>query len=426
MLVDLKYGDGSVSLSLEGAASIQYLQEGNTPAITDLQTAFQRAVTVDCIGSLPLNKVVCKDDKVTIIISDITRFWMRQDKICPLLVEYLCDIIGVPEQNIVFLVALGTHRPQTEHELQSLVSASVYSRFQVINHDCKGELVAVGTTTRGTVVQVNPLAVGRKVILIGGTVHHLMSGYGGGRKSILPGVSGEDTVFANHSHALAPNAQRSNPKIGMGILDGNPIHEDMVEAAGFINPVFGINVIANSRQEQCGIICGHWLKAWEESCRLVQAYFGLPIAKKSDVVIASCGGYPKDINLYQAVKTLLNASQALKDGGTMVFLAECREGGGTPAFFDWIKPLCEGRLDPALREAFTISGYIFYAACEAIAKANVLMLTKIQPEVIAPMSLQAFTDIKELEKKLDVSGKDVYIMPYGGSVVPYVLNENRS
>jgi len=267
---------------------------------------------------------------------------------------------------------------------------------------------------------VNPLAIGRKVILLGGTVHHLMSGYGGGRKSILPGVSSQETICQNHVHALDPVLPRSNPHIGMGVLADNPVHEDMVEAASLVAPAFGINLVVNGRSECCAIVCGHWLHAWENSCRMVQDFFGLPISKRADVVIASCGGFPKDINLYQAVKTLLNAAQALKDGGTLIFLAECREGGGAPSFFDWIQPLKEGRLDAALRADFTIAGYIFYAACEAVLKGKVLMLTKIASDVVAPMAIQAFSSMDQLQAELDVSGKDVYVMPYGGSIVPYL------
>ncbi len=417
----LKYGDGEVTLDLGGALSVEYLTEGSAPVIGDLPSAFFRAVTKECVACAPLNEVIGPKDKVTVIVSDITRFWMRQDKICPLLADYLCRVIGVKEENIVFLVALGTHRPQTTEELQKLVSSEVYSRFQVVNHDCEAlDLVDVGVTSRGTQVRVNPLVVNRKVIIISGTVHHLMSGFGGGRKSIVPGVSGPDTICQNHIHSLDPNAPRSNPLIGMGILKDNPVHEDMAEAAALVSPAFGINLVANGRQEHCALVCGHWLHAWEKSCRMVQEYFGVPIKKKADVVIASCGGFPKDINLYQAVKTLLNAAQALKDGGTMVFLAECREGGGTPEFFDWIKPLAQDRLDPALREDFTISGYIFYAACEAIRKGRVLMLTKLSADTVAPMALEAFSDIKALQKALDVHGKDVYVMPYGGFIVPYI------
>ncbi len=423
MEVSLKYGEGEVTLALTGAASVEFLLEKPSPVIMDLQTAFLQAVTTDRVDSPPLCEVIKPWDKVTVLVSDITRYWMRQDKICPLLADYLCNQIGVRKENIVFLVALGTHRRQSPEEMEKLVSSQVFRSFEILNHNCSAkDLVTVGTTSRGTKVRLSPLVVGRKVILIGGTVHHLMSGFGGGRKSILPGVSSQDTIFQNHIHSLDPGAPRSSPLIGMGVLMGNPVHEDMVEAAQMVNPAFSINLVVNSRQELCALYCGHWLHAWEKSCNTVQELFGLPIGKKADVVIASCGGYPKDINLYQAVKTLLNASQALKDGGTLVFLAECREGGGTPAFFDWIKPLKDDRLDEALRVGFTISGYIFYAACEAIARVKVLMLTQLKPDVTASMSLEAYDDISSLSKKLDLLGKDVYVMPYGGAVVPYVAD----
>ena len=294
MQTALKYGDGEATLDLSGALSVEFLTEGPAPVIDDLPSAFLRAVTAECVDCAPLNEVIGSQDKVTVVVSDITRFWMRQDKICPLLADYLCQVIGVKEENIVFLVALGTHRPQTTEELQKLVSPQVYSRFQVVNHDCEAlDLVDVGVTSRGTQVRVNPLVVGRKVIIIGGTVHHLMSGFGGGRKSILPGISGTGTICQNHIHSLDPSAPRSNPHIGMGILKDNPVHEDMVEAAALVAPAFGINLVANGHQEHCALVCGHWLHAWEKSCRMVQEYFGVPIKKKADVVIASCGGYPR-------------------------------------------------------------------------------------------------------------------------------------
>jgi nickel-dependent lactate racemase len=209
MEVSLKYGEGEVTLALTGAASVEFLREKPSPVIRDLQQAFLQAVTAGCVDSPPLCEVIKPSDKVTVLISDITRFWMRQDKICPLLADYLCSTVGVRKENIVFLVALGTHRPQTPEELEKLVSPQVYWEFEVLNHDCKAQdLVTVGTTSRGTKVHVNPLVAGRKLIIISGTVHHLMSGFGGGRKSILPGVSSQETISQNHIHSLDPGAPR--------------------------------------------------------------------------------------------------------------------------------------------------------------------------------------------------------------------------
>ncbi len=418
---ELRYGDKTVPVDLSAAKSVTVLKEKEIAAIEDLNASFLQAVEQDCINSRPLKELVLPGDQVTIVISDITRFWMRQDKICTLLVDYLHNL-GIAYHDMAVLVALGTHRPQSVEELKQLAGEETYAKVQVVNHDCMAEnLVDVGVTPMGTRVLVNPLAVGRKVILIGGTVHHLMAGFGGGRKSILPGICAKSTINQNHIHSLSPDQPRSNPLIGMGRLEENPIDRDMNDAAALVNPVFGINIVVNSQSRHCRLLCGHWKSAWEESCRVVQQVMGLPIPQKADMVVVSCGGYPKDINLYQAVKSLLNAAQAVKDGGQIVFLAECREGGGAPAFFSWIESLKKGSLDADLRADFSIAGYIFYACCEVIARSQVLMLTQIDPQTAAQMGMQAVCTPGELAAKLDAAGKDVYVMPSGGSVVPFVM-----
>jgi len=417
----LGYGEASIAMGFEGAKSVRVLKGGNIQASGDDKTAFLRAVNAECVASKPLSALIAPGDQVTIVISDITRFWMRQDRVCAQLVPYLHDTLGVAYEDIVILVALGTHRAQTEEELKTLVSPEIYEKVKVVNHDClAADLKYVGTTSRGTDVYVNPLAVGRRVIVISGTIHHLMAGYGGGRKSILPGICGKTSINQNHIHSLSPTQPRSNPLIGMGLLEDNPLNLDMNEAAELVAPVFGINVIKDSQTGNYRLICGDFAKAWEESCRVAQEMMGVPIEKKADIVVVSCGGYPKDINLYQGVKSLVNAAEAVKDGGQIIFLAECREGGGTPDYFGWIDSLRNGTLDPDLRRDFTIAGYIFYASCEVMAKAEVLMLTEIPPETLDGMGARVFPDMESLLRQVDFAGKDVYVMPYGGYTVPYL------
>ncbi len=414
----LKYGRETVTMDLSGAESVFYLYGSDMPTIGNLEEAFIRAVEEDCAGR-PLKERIAPGDRVTIILSDITRFWMRQDKISELLVKYL-EACGVRDEDISVLIALGTHRMMTESELEMLASPYVYARCIVVNHNCDAEdLVSIGVTRHGNRVEVNPLAVGRKVITVGGTVHHLMAGYGGGRKSILPGICSRETIRRNHSMALDPIEPHSSGLVGSGKLTGNPINEDMDDAAALVNPVFGINIVVNAQSEHSGLFCGDFHEAWVRSCEFCQKYYGREIAGESDVVIASCGGYPKDLNLYQGVKSLLNGVNAMKPGGTFVFLCECPEGGGAPDFFNWTKPLSEGRLDEALREAFTIAGYIFYASCEAIRKAGrFLMLSRIDPELVRDMRIECFSDIGEIERELQLAGKSVTVIPYGGYVLP--------
>ena len=417
--VELKYGNGEISINLEGAKSVEILNEKPMDEIKDLKEAFIKGITTEVVNSKPLNEIVDKDDKVTIVISDLTRFWQRQDLICEQLVNYLSEELKVKYENIVVVVALGSHRKQSEEELCKLASKSVYDKVKVVNHDCDADdLIKVGTTPSGTEVYVNSLVVGRKVIMVTGTVHHIMAGFGGGRKSIIPGVAGRKTIRQNHIQSLSKTEKKSDPLVGARLLNRNPINEDMNEAAKFIDVAFGINIIVNSDSKHSKLICGNFHDAWLQSCKYVDDAYGLPIKKEADIVIASCGGYPKDINLYQSTKSLFNATRAVKEGGTLILLAECSEGGGTPDFFNWINPLKRGVLDEELRSNFTIGGYIFYAACETIAKSNVYMLSSIDSDVVKDMKIIASNNIEELLNNIDCKDKDVYVIPYGGNVVP--------
>ncbi len=418
--VQLKYGTGTVVFAIDGAKSIEYLHENSMRVIEDIKAEFIHCVTDGVIGSRPLKELIAPDDPVTVVISDMTRFWMRQDIILELLVRYLHDEMQIPYSSIEVLVALGTHRKNTEADLRKLAGDFVYEHAAgVRDHDCDApELVYIGTTSYGTRVSINPLAVGRKVICIGGTVHHIMAGYGGGRKSIVPGIASRETIRMNHERALDPAKPMTDPRVASGLIADNPINRDMLEAGALVHVTFGISIVVDSASRHSGLFCGDFDKAWKKSCAYVQRGYGLPIDHQADIVIASCGGFPKDLNFYQSTKSLFNASRAVREGGTLILLAKCSEGSGSKDFFDWIKPLSEGCLDESLRKAFTIGGYIFYAACESIRRSETLLLSDMEPEVIKDMGISSYKEIGSLLENVDFKDKDVYIMPYGGSVMP--------
>mgnify|MGYP005797803047 CR=1 FL=1 len=420
----LKYGKSEVEIDLSGAKHVEVLTENPMQQITDIAKEFQACVEEKVIGSKPLKELITPQDDVTIIISDMTRFWMRQDIICELLVKYLHDQMGVDYQKIDVVIALGSHRKNSAEEREQLASTFVYQHVhQVVDHDCDAETVYVGTTSFGTEVWVNPLVVGRKVIVISASVHHIMAGYGGGRKSIIPGVASRKTIRMNHCHALDPQAPKSDSRVGSGKVLDNPINLDMNEAGRMVHPVFGISVCVDTASKFSGLFCGDFDAAWKASCLYIQKSYGLPLEKEADVVFVSCGGFPKDLNFYQSTKSLFNGVRAMKKGGTIVILAECNEGSGAKDFFDWIEPLKEGHLDESLRANFTIGGYIFYAACEAIAKGRVLLLTSLVPEELQAMGISCFDSTETLMKEVDLAGKDVYVIPYGGSVMPQLRED---
>ena len=421
----LRWGDAAVDVPVEGAAQLDVLEEKRFPVLEDVPAALWQGLEHP-IGCPPLASLIGPSDPVTIVISDITRIWMHQDRITEELLRYLHEVLHVAFDRIVILVAVGSHRAQTKEEMARIASPYAAEHVRIVNHDALSDgLISLGVTRFGTPVRVNPLAVGRKVILIGGTVNHLLAGYGGGRKSILPGISGWETIQKNHSQALDPILPRSSTAVGLGRLSGNPVHEDMMDAARMVNPCFSINLVVSGAGKYLGILCGDWEKAWLKSCELVDQVFGVEIPRAYDVVIASAGGFPRDINLYQGCKTLINAMQAVRPGGEVVFLAECREGGGPPQFFDWIKPQQEGRLDSALRENFTIAGYIFYALCEMARQARVSMLTRLNPQQAGAMGIAAFAKPDDLLSSLSFRGKRVLVLPNGGAVVPRIQSKNN-
>ena len=159
----LGYGSSQVEAAFDGAKSVRCLEPAAQPAIEDVREAFHAAAHSP-IGGAPLEQLVSSEDLVTIVISDVTRFWSRQDLVCRELVAFLHEECGVLHQNMTVLVALGTHRGQSEKELRQIASEEVYQKVKVVCHDCDGPLAYLGETSFGTPVWVNPLAVGRKVI----------------------------------------------------------------------------------------------------------------------------------------------------------------------------------------------------------------------------------------------------------------------
>ncbi len=418
--VTLPYGAGKIEFDVKGAASVETILPNPMREITDFVSAFTHSVEDEAISGVTLKSAISADDEVTIVVSDITRSWMHQERIIPLLVDYLHNNIGLPYENMVILIANGTHRAESEEEMVKICTKEVADHVRVVNHNCDADdLVYLGDTSFGTPIEVNPLVTGRKVIVIGGTVHHVIAGFGGGRKNILPGVSGRKTIQKNHSHSLDPKEPRTDDRVGARKLKGNPVNEDMIEAAHMVHVDFGINLVVAESGLYSGIFSGDPDASWEESCRYVAECFEVPLPKDADVILCSSGGYPKDINLYQGSKGMLNLVGALKPGGVLFWACECREGGGQAEYFDWLVPLQEGHLEPSLRADFTIDGYIFFLTVESAARGSkTYLLTELDPDLIRPMGLIASSDPEELISQIDFTDKKVYVFPYGANVVP--------
>lgn len=414
------YGSGAVTLPLPEEQILSVLHGHETPPIADIPAALRRALASP-IGMPAFSDWVRPGESVCLVISDLSRFWMRQDLVIPHLVNEMNEC-GIPDENITILVASGTHAGGDEKVLRTLVTDGIFGRVRVVNHDCRAkDPVFLGTTSFGTEVRINRIAAeADRVVTLGACTHHVMAGYGGGRKSILPGISALETIRQNHTFALDPEAFRPSPKTGNGVTKGNPLHLDMCEAAALLPRLFTVNLVMNADMRLSHIFAGDFMQSWEAGCRAVDAIYRSPIREKADAVIASCGGFPKDMSLYQGTKAIDNVEGALKPGGTLILFIEARDGGGPAEYFDWIAPLQDGSFEKKLRENFTVPGYIFLLNCEQARRYRILMLTSVSAKTLAPMGIQAFSDPQALLKAADLAGKSIYVIPNGSTVVPRV------
>ena len=242
------------------------------------------------IDSAPLKELVKPGEKVCLVISDVTRRWQSPETYIPILVAEL-ESAGIRDEDILIISATGTHRRQTPEEHKGMVTEAVYDRIQVVDHQCTDQenLAYVGTTTRGTPVWLDKRALEcDKIILTGGVVYHFMAGFGGGRKSILPGIAGRETIMKNHNLALNPGlGHGSNPNVRSANMNAsNPVHEDMMEACSLANPAFLVNVVVNDDQQIIAAFAGNWVTAHQAACDLVDRMYGVPVREKTPQVIA--------------------------------------------------------------------------------------------------------------------------------------------
>ena len=418
------YGKGSVAVPLDEGSVLAVLHGNEAPAIEDIRAALFESL-VHPIGAKPLSETIPAGASVALVVSDMSRFWMRQDLVIPHLVSYLHEACGVSYERLTIVVANGTHTGGDEKDLRTLVTDAVFEKVRVENHDCEAkDLVYLGTTAHGTPVYINrTVATADVVVCLGACTHHIMAGFGGGRKSILPGVSGLGTIRRNHAYSLDDRALRSNPRIGNGVLAGNPLHEDMCEAAAMLPHLFMVNLVMNAQMELTAIFSGHYLKSWEEGCKLVNQIYQVDVPAAADVIVTSCGGFPKDISLYQGTKTIDNVESGLKPGGTLILMIEAPEGGGPEEYFGWCKNLLDGTIEQRLREAFTVAGYIFFQNCEQAQRQKILLYSSIPDELVRPMGMRSFSDMHALLSEANLDRKSIYVIPNGATVVPHIARE---
>ncbi len=424
---ELGFGDGTFKVALPEKQILNVVEGKQVEAIKDVAAAV-KAVLNNPIGTPPLKEVVKKGDKVAIVASDITRKWVRHDMFLPTLLNEL-NAAGVPDGDITLVVALGAHRHHTHEENVATYGQEVVNRVKIEQSYAPAteDFVHIGTTSRGHETYVNKhVANADKVILTGGIVYHLMAGFGGGRKAIMPGVSGYASIQNNHSLCLHEEVGKGiSSRCISGKLEGNFMHEDMTEMAKLVNPAFLLNAVFTPEGEFARFVAGHWYDAWLEGTKTVEEIFGVPVNGKADLVIASAGGFPKDINLYQGSKTIDNAFMAAKEDGVIILLLECRDIMEPPDFSGWFKYESLYDREVALREGFTVPGFIALK-CGAMARQipHIIVTKPENKDFVERAGFIAVSTLDEAmalaEEKLGRKDYTITVMPHAANTVPII------
>jgi nickel-dependent lactate racemase len=380
--LQLAYGRGTIEVALPDGLSFDRLEAIPTPAIS-LREAFEEAWTHP-FGIGDPAEPLQRGERIVLVVTDHTRPTPTRD-----LLELLWEKIRgrVAAEDVLLLVATGTHRPPTDQELEAMLGPYRHA-FRTQIHDCDGDLVDVGASSRGTRILLNrSVAEADRVITIGHIGMHYYAGYSGGRKNILPGVAGRATIAANH-------AQLADPCSRACLYGGNPISDEMVEAAKLVPVAFILDVVLDSDGKVAKVVIGEPEAAHAAGRAFWDKHFQVPFNEPYDVVIASAGGHPKDINLYQAYKALYNAMRTVRDGGFVFLAAACPEGIGHRVFADWVQrsPTPEDVLALYEREGFALGGHKAVYLARDAKRASIYLRSEIDPETVRRYYMQPASD----------------------------------
>ena len=368
------------------------------------------------IGAPKLEEVVKPGEKIAIVTSDITRpcpTW----QIMPALLRHLYAA-GVKREDITLVFALGSHRHHTQEEMQHLAGDLAYNEITCVDSN-PDDCINLGVTKSGTPVDITRVvAEADRRICLANIEYHYFAGYSGGAKSIMPGVSNRAAIQSNHSMMVRPEAHA-------GRLAGNPIREDIEEAAAICGIDYIVNVVLDEHKQIIKAVAGDVTAAHRAGCAFLDTLYRKEIAKKADIVLVRQGGAPKDLNLYQTQKALDNAKHAVRDGGVIVLIGSCKEGLGEKTFQQWIEEAtCPKDLIDRVQADFKLGGHKAAAIAMVLENADVYLVSEMPEELTKKCFLTPFSSAQQaLDAAFAKLGQDasVLAMPYGGSTLPQLV-----
>ncbi|MDD2613574.1 MAG: nickel-dependent lactate racemase [Methanosarcina sp.] len=407
--IPLAFGNSTIELDIP-EKNISSVILPSEPEKKEDSTSLIKKALENPIKSRRLSEIVNSNSRIVIIVSDITRPTPTA-KFLPLLLEELY-LGGAKDENITIVFALGLHRNQTAEESRKLVGEEIYEKIRCIQHDTS-RCRHIGITSRGTPIEIFEDVLDADVIIGTGSIEfHYYAGYSGGAKSVLPGVSSQEAVIANHKMMI-------DEKAVSGRVDG-PVRQDMEEAAKVAGLAFILNVMLDSKKEIVAAVAGDFIEAHRKGVEVVDSMYKVPV-EPADSVIVSCGGFPKDINLFQANKALDHATQAVKEGGSIILVAECAEGIGNQVYECWNRE-CRSPDDAIERfkQCFEFGGHRTAIIAKVSKKFRLYLVSKLSDEQTKTAFFTPMPDVKTALSAVLSENPDakIHLMPHGGQTLP--------
>ncbi|RLI38284.1 nickel-dependent lactate racemase [Candidatus Bathyarchaeota archaeon] len=376
----------------------------------------------DPLGTPKLDAVVKSGETVAIVVDNKTRSTSTRLIISSLLKKL--NQISVQDEDITIIFGYGIHTI-TEAEGLKILGETLGNRINIQIHDCFAEdLEYVGKTSFGTKVSVNKTFLDADLkILTGDIALHDYAGYSGGRKSILPAITGIETIQHNHALLLDSKATTGN-------LDGNPVHLDMEEALHLVDVDLALNVVQNSQREVVKAFAGDVDKVFQEGVQLLNELCMVPVETPAEIVVVSPGGSPFDIDLYQAYMGIDSALKVVKNKGVVVLVAECLEGYSNKTFHDWMVRFNSlSRIRREIRRNFLFGGHKAYYLLKALGKVKIILVS-VMPDYYAMGVFKlrtAKTVNAALKSALRMTGRlgKILVLPHGSTTLPVIKKEGR-
>ncbi len=415
---ELPYGNSTIEASVPAGKLSFVLEAKDIEGIDDEEEAIRNSLRHP-IEHLPLRDSVSKGDRVVVIVIDNMRA-CPDDRLLPPILAELEE--KVDRDDITIIVALGTHRSLDRQELVALLGKNIIESYQVVNHDTE-QTTCLGETSRGTPVDINTRVVEADFRISTGFIEpHFFAGFSGGRKSIAPGVFSLRAAYKNHGYKMI-----EDPRSRAGVLKGNPIHEDMVEQAKMARLDFIVNVLLNRKKEITYVVAGDPVKAHEKGCEMEREIAGARVDHKVDIVITSNSGAPLDLDLYQTIKGVDNASLITRDGGIIIIASSCNSGIGPEAFRELHTAVNSPKevLQKIRREEPIGVQWQNQILARSQMRNDIYLLSELEGGIVRDMMMTPIHSIEEgLKRAFEVLGgkAEVAVIPEGPLVLPLLEN----